>query len=306
VDVIYRLLAASDTAAVGHPDVTAADIKVDLATPGVDLTQDAWLVLDADGEAVVYGWVHAPGEGDSVRGDLYAQPGDESLFAPWLVRTLEARGVEIVATRGHRQAVVDVGLYRQQDGMAAVVRDAGYDVATTFVRMYVELTGPASDAPVPDAVEIRRLGEGDDDLRTLHEILDDSFADHFGYVPESYDDFRAGLANDEAAGLGGVGQRWLALLDGKPVGAVMGNDSHVEDENAGYVGMLGVRREARGRGIGRLLLLTAFDQSRRSGRSGVFLGVDTNNVTDALRLYESVGMRPVVTIDIWRKQIATQ
>jgi hypothetical protein len=31
--------------------------------------------------------------------------------------------------------------------------------------------------------------------------------------------------------------------------------------------------------------------------------VDTNNTTPALRLYESVGMRPVLVIDVWRREV---
>jgi hypothetical protein len=34
----------------------------------------------------------------------------------------------------------------------------------------------------------------------------------------------------------------------------------------------------------------------------VLLHVDVANVTDALRLYESVGKRPVLTIDAWTKR----
>ncbi|MDQ1698604.1 MAG: mycothiol synthase, partial [Frankiaceae bacterium] len=57
------------------------------------------------------------------------------------------------------------------------------------------------------------------------------------------------------------------------------------------VGTLGTLREARGRGIGSLLLRTAFAEFAARGLRKVTLGVDAANLTGAVRLYESVGMR---------------
>jgi ribosomal protein S18 acetylase RimI-like enzyme len=222
------------------------------------------------------------------------------------VRTAERRAAELVAARGHERAVVDVGLYRHDAGMREVLEASSFAVATSFIRMYVAVSDATVVPDPPQGVEIRRLGADESELRTLHTVLEESFADHFGHVRNSFDEFRDRLANAERSGIGGSDQRWLAFLAGAPVGLVMGNDSYVEDENAGHVQMLGVVREARGRGIGRQLLLTAFDDSRRRGRVGVYLGVDTNNVTSALRLYESVGMHPVHTIDVWRKATSTR
>jgi len=36
---------------------------------------------------------------------------------------------------------------------------------------------------------------------------------------------------------------------------------------------------------------------------GTILHVDTNNPTPALGLYERVGMRPVLVIDVWRRSL---
>ena len=40
-----------------------------------------------------------------------------------------------------------------------------------------------------------------------------------------------------------------------------------------------------------------------AGRSGTILHVDTNNPTPALGLYLSVGMKPVLIIDVWRRTL---
>ena len=92
----------------------------------------------------------------------------------------------------------------------------------------------------------------------------------------------------------------VAYLGGQPVAMLQGNDQFVDDENCGYVQRLGVRPEARGLGLARLLLRQAFVADARRGRQGTLLHVDTNNPTPALDLYLGVGMRAVLVIDVWR------
>lgn len=62
---------------------------------------------------------------------------------------------------------------------------------------------------------------------------------------------------------------------------------------------------ARGRGLAKLLLLQAFADDHRRGRRGTILHVDSNNVTPAVGLYERVGMRPVLAIDVWQAHATT-
>ncbi len=50
-------------------------------------------------------------------------------------------------------------------------------------------------------------------------------------------------------------------------------------------------REFRGRGLAQLLLRRSFVRYRDLGRAGTQLGVDAENGTGAVRVYESVGMR---------------
>jgi ribosomal protein S18 acetylase RimI-like enzyme len=86
---------------------------------------------------------------------------------------------------------------------------------------------------------------------------------------------------------------------------LQGNDQFVDDEGCGYIARLAVVEAARGRGLAKLLLRHAFARDARAGRIGTILHVDTNNPTPALGLYESVGMRPVLVIDVWRRVVPT-
>ena len=70
----------------------------------------------------------------------------------------------------------------------------------------------------------------------------------------------------------------------------------------GWVGTLGVRPGWRRRGLGETLLRASFRALHERGLRRVGLGVDTENVTGALRLYERVGMRPVRRYDNWVRE----
>lgn len=73
------------------------------------------------------------------------------------------------------------------------------------------------------------------------------------------------------------------------------------DENADHISILGVLASGRGRGVARAMLRHCFAAAQTGGRTAVLLHVDVANVTGALRLYESAGMRVVLEIDAWAK-----
>ena len=74
------------------------------------------------------------------------------------------------------------------------------------------------------------------------------------------------------------------------VGMLRSEADAEEDPELGYVGLLGVRREARGRGIGEALLRRSFVTFYELGKQGAQLVVDSESSTGADRLYERVGM----------------
>ena len=69
----------------------------------------------------------------------------------------------------------------------------------------------------------------------------------------------------------------------------------------GFVNALAVRPAWRRRGLGLALLHQAFTWFWERGEHRVGLGVDSDNSTDALRLYERAGMRAVWQADVHEK-----
>ena len=64
-----------------------------------------------------------------------------------------------------------------------------------------------------------------------------------------------------------------------------------------------MRRPWRKQGLGLALLRHAFNEFYRRGKRKVGLGVDAQNLTGALRLYESAGMRIDQAYDTYEKEM---
>ena len=73
--------------------------------------------------------------------------------------------------------------------------------------------------------------------------------------------------------------------------------------NWGWIGSIGVRRAWRRRGLGLALLRDSFRRFRESGETVVALGVDAENPTGAVHLYEHAGMRVLWRSDVWEKEL---
>jgi mycothiol synthase len=295
---IIELIAASDLATIGRTDFTATEVEGDLRD--VRKEHQGW--YDDEGTLVAYGWVTRDGDSPKIELDAYVHPAHDISVGVELVTTLEARGRELAAAAGHDHAIFHANAYREDERTRQWLRERGFEIGTTFTRMRIDFDEPFAPGPLPPGVTVRRSDANDDDLRVAHEIEEAAFAEHYGHVWRSFDRFRERFfeLSDTWCSL------WLAELDGTPVGLLVANQQFVEDDNAGYIRSLGVTRAARGHGVAKALLRQHFAASQAEGRVAVLLHVDVSNVTNALGVYESVGMRPILEIDAWAKRAAVE
>jgi ribosomal protein S18 acetylase RimI-like enzyme len=137
---------------------------------------------------------------------------------------------------------------------------------------------------------IRELDlDKEDDLRTFHEVHQDAFSQHFGFMPRQFNEWsELVLRHKVEINL----QAWLISVNGVPAGFVDFNDELLH-ENSGFVSGLGVRQVFQGKGLGESLLRHAIQINSALGRSKLCLSVDAGNESGALRLYEKVGMKPI-------------
>jgi ribosomal protein S18 acetylase RimI-like enzyme len=97
---------------------------------------------------------------------------------------------------------------------------------------------------------------------------------------------------------------WFLAMDGEEIaGICLNRKTSYEDPEIGWVSTLGVQRRWRNRGIGLALLQHSFGEFYRRGYRKVALGVDSQNLTGALRLYEKAGMKILRQFDVYEKEL---
>jgi ribosomal protein S18 acetylase RimI-like enzyme len=297
LDAVAALLAASDIAVLGRTDYTRDEVATDLRDE--DIHHEGW--YDDAGALVAYGWVMRSGESSKVVVDAYVAQGADASVGPDLLAHLEGRAAALAREAGHDHAVLDIGAYRQDERSAAWLRAQGFTVGTTFTRMRIDLdpARPVERPALPDWLTIRRTDGSEPELRIAHRLTEEAFTEHYGHVPETFEHYRKRFEEHGD----GWSTLYLAELDGEPVAQLVGTQQFLQDDDCGYVRSIGVVRAGRGRGIAKALLRRYFADCQSEGRQGVLLHVDVSNVTNALGVYESVGMRPVLEIDAWAKTV---
>lgn len=289
---VVGLLTASDHAVLGRTDFTVTELEADLRNE--DMEHQGW--YDDAGALIAYGWVLRIGASNKVEVDAYVDPSHDTDIGVELLGALEQRGRELVSEAGHDSAAFDIGVYRQDERTRQWLAARGFAVATTFTRMRIDFHAPVEVPPVA-GVTVRRSDADDADLRLAHRLDEASFTEHYGEVAQDFDAFRKRFTEHGE----GWSSLWLAELDGAPVGLLVGTKQFEEDEDAGYVRRIGVIPAGRGRGVAKALLRHYFSAAQAEGRGAVLLHVDVANVTNALGVYESVGMRSFLEIDAWAK-----
>ncbi|TYB51492.1 GNAT family N-acetyltransferase [Nonomuraea sp. PA05] len=295
---IHELVAASDTAVIGAADSTLEDITDELVEPGFDRERDGWLAHDAGGRLDGWAWACRNGDSDLVDVEVVVRPGVDGL-AEELWPTVLARAAELGKERGHDTVTLHIGVYRADGGKRARVEALGFEPGTSFHRMRIDHDGPIEPPAAPPGLTLHS-GGSDEVRREAHRVHQEGFAEHFGFVQVSYEQW---YERRQASSSTDWSQLTLARLDGRPAALLVGNDQFLLDEGCGYVATLAVLPEYRGRGLGRFLLRHAFAADAARGRKGTILHVDSNNTTPALGLYESAGMRLVMAIDVWQRRL---
>ena len=275
---VLKVIVARDVADLGVPDFTLDDLQADWATPGLALEHDV-RVADAGGE--IRGYAILLGD-DAV---VIVDPGAEGQGTGTLLRRwAEARASE----RG--TAVLRQFAYGANDGARRHLREAGYAPAQHYFRLRADL----GQAPGPADVPLRPFEAAD--AEAVHRLIEDAFTEIDGHTPMTLEEWHAkGVAK-----AGHDPSLWLLAEDDDGlVGAALGERW---ESATGYVAELAVAARARGRGLGRALLLGLFAAFRRAGLTHAELSVHGRN-RGALALYESVGMRSTWEAERWEKAL---
>jgi len=174
---------------------------------------------------------------------------------------------------------------------AAFARANGYEKAWEVWLMGIDLPSEIPEPQWPEGVSVRTYGGDEAEAREIKDLLDLAYAEEFHHTPATFENWSRFMFEDPMFDR----EVWfLAVAKGKIVAAALNWDE-------GYVKDLVVHPEWRGRGLGKALMYQTFGEFKRRALPRVTLKTDSNNPTDAWRLYERVGMAKERTYEIFQK-----
>ncbi|KUN09789.1 acetyltransferase [Streptomyces yokosukanensis] len=293
VAAIHRLVASCERELHGRPTTGADRLAAELSLPGLRPESDTLLVRDGTGGPVGYCWVQGR------RARVHVHPGHQgrglgSGLLGWAEdRTRQAGGDRLA------QTVSDT-----DRAATALLRAAGYSRLVTEWLLEVALPhGPHVPDP-PAGITVRPFRPGDE--QAAHQLTEDAF-DEWQPRRKTYAQWARRTVErptfvPAASPVAFAGEQMVgAVLSLEiPAHGEEGADGYaeadadgcaaegIEGDAEGYVARVAVRRDHRGRGIARTLLLQAFDTFHRRGRPACTLW--THSGTGAFAMYERLGM----------------
>ncbi|WP_035859433.1 GNAT family N-acetyltransferase [Kitasatospora cheerisanensis] len=291
-EAVCALLNQVDEIEVGRAFTELHEVEEDLGHPSVDLERDSWLLYDAAGQLVGYGIVRDRSAGERINLDQYLLPG-HTASGLHLFGLMEARGAELARGNGADRAVLHLMLTTEPTIDTGALAGRGWRLERRH-HVLTRAVDPKTD-PFPEAPAGLRLRScaTEEDRRTVHRLLHETFAEHYDFQPRSYEKW----CEDTGADSADWSLVWIAGLDGHGDVAVLRTRADRADQ--AWASHIGVLAEHRGRGIGGYLLRYFFAVYAERGHTRVGLGVDTENATGAPALYRDNGMELDFAVDTW-------
>ena len=173
-----------------------------------------------------------------------------------------------------------------------ILRTLGY----APVRYYFEMQRPLDDdlpaAVLPIGLALRPPSP--QHYRAIWEAGEECFRDQQDHVAPSEESYRVWIATPDLDP-----SLWLVAWDGDQVAGAAINVIH--EDAWGETDDLFVRRPWRKQGLGRALLVGSLHLFKARGLTTAGLGVEAENASGALGLYQSVGFRPYRRVASYRK-----
>jgi mycothiol synthase len=213
----------------------------------------------------------------------------------------ERRALEVARVDGRppRRAIT-AWPSEQQVGATALYEAAGYRIVRYGFQMVRDLSDPIPEAPLPEGFEVRPVTP--DQHRAIWDADVEAFRDHWDALERTDEDFTGWFASPHLdTGL------WQVAWDGDEVaGSIM--TAIYPEENAelglsrAWLDHISVRRPWRRRGLASALIERTLRLLRERGLDEAALGVDAENPSGALRVYEAMGFRRDQVAVSYRKE----
>ncbi|HWP62748.1 MAG TPA: GNAT family N-acetyltransferase [Candidatus Binatia bacterium] len=273
--------------------------------PGFDLGADL-VLAELDGRLVALARHHRELESDGTPVHWLSGVVDPDLRGRGIGRFLlhrnlaRARAVAAAAP-SERPPVASAWLAETEAGAIALLEGEGFRP----VRSFFDMVRPSLDdlplAPLPEGLEIRPATP--ETARRILEADAEAFRDHWGHTELTDEDVRSVL-EDPDTDL----DLWQVAWHGDEVAGVVivlvrDVDLRLLGRRRGWLDDVAVRRPWRRRGLATALMVRAMAALRARGLEEAALGVDAENPSGAVALYERLGFRKTMRYAVYRRPL---
>jgi ribosomal protein S18 acetylase RimI-like enzyme len=295
-DILYDLSHAYDLWQYGRDKYTRQDVHTIFAGPSVNLEHDTRLVFDRDGRLVGSLLLEAyrsarfmaliclhPEYSDPHPGDFLL-----ALAEEWARARMTQAGPGVRVTLEGWASTTD---------LATIARfeRAGFQEVRRRWCMQIALDKAPAPPAWPEHLELRPFVAARDGY-AVYRAMDAAFADHWGHVSHTFEQWQHW--SEQRADFDPA--LWLIAWEG---GQVAGGSLCMLADQWGWINTLGVVRTWRRRGLGMALLLHSFGEFYRRGLRRAGLGVDSQNLSGAVRLYDRAGMHRACETITYEKEL---
>ena len=266
-----------------------ADLEQALASSANDPARDTLLGLDRDNTVRAYGRIALnPGSTTALGfGGVDPQWRRQGIGSA-VFRWQEQRLSERLAGRGGGGVL---RTYAEEDNASHVglLTAAGARVVRYFTEMTRPLDTGLPEAQLPDGMEFVDFSEAvSEEIRRAH---NEAFQDHWGSEPRDRERWRFTVEHPEFRPAWSFAVRDTAAeaVAAYQLASFDPDGEEIHGFTEGYTMLLGVRRRWRGLGLAPAMLAEAMRRFKAAGMRNAGLGVDTENPSGALGLYESLG-----------------
>jgi mycothiol synthase len=168
-----------------------------------------------------------------------------------------------------------------------LLESEGFEVVRSFYEMLRPTLDAIADLPMPPGLEFRPMLPNQ--YRAVWAADSEAFADHWGGQQNTEEVFQHFFSGPDFRP-----ELWRIAWDGDEIAGVVTNrimTAYNEEtgERLGEIAGVSVRRPWRGRGLARAMVAESLRALRDAGMTSATLGVDAENPTGALGVYEANG-----------------
>lgn len=296
IPAIVALLRDYDLAEMGEAEATTADeILSDWAD--LDPIQDVRVVWSPDGLLAGYATLADEGAG-CLLADGYVHPAHTGRgIGITLIQEMERRASALVAAQPEGARLVLVGMIVADNAAARHLFEIqGYTLTRVYLRMQIVLEEQPPVPIWPEGISVRTCDGSLEYIQFVHATFEEGFRDHWAHIPRSFEDWQKHMFYE----LVDPSLWFLAQQGEQIVGTAL---CRIREDGSGWVKYLTVLRPWRKHGLGLALLQHTFTIFSQRGIRRIGLGVDSQSLTGAQRLYERAGMHVFTRIGRYEKEL---